>query len=137
MLTQRLIGPVGTVTARLELAGLANGQRAGLCCLGKPAAWLMVEQTAEMHRLRLEAGDKTTTGPVLAASQSAVWLRMTHAMDKAQFYYSVDGVIFTPIGEPYALTRWCWMGARPGLFSYNSTAPKGFVDVDWLRYDYQ
>ena len=137
VLTQRLIGPAGTVTARLELMGLADGQRTGLCCLGKPAAWLMIEQTAGTRRLRLEAGDRKSEGSVLAAGQSAVWLRMTHAEDKAHFYYSVDGVLFTPIGESYSLTRWCWMGARPGLFSYNPKAADGFVDVDWFRYEYQ
>ena len=136
MLLQRLIGVSGTITTRLELSGMADGQQAGLCCFGNPPAWLMVEQMSGQCHLRVD-GEIKSDGPKLDWRQTTLWLRMTHQDDKAQFAFSLDGMTFTPIGQPFTLTRWNWLGARPGLFSTNPDGSAGFVDVDWFHYDYR
>jgi beta-xylosidase len=55
--------------------------------------------------------------------------------DIANFYYSLDGKTWTPIGSQlkmeYSMPH--FMGYRFGLFNYATKNPGGFADFDWFR----
>jgi beta-xylosidase len=55
--------------------------------------------------------------------------------DLANFFYSLDGKIWTPIGSQlkmeYSMPH--FMGYRYGLFNYATKSPGGYVDFDWFR----
>ena len=55
--------------------------------------------------------------------------------DKAYFYYSLDGKMWTKIGKPlqmsYSLAH--FVGYRFALFNYSTKVADGFVDFDYFR----
>jgi beta-xylosidase len=55
--------------------------------------------------------------------------------DLANFFYSLDGKTWTPIGSQlkmeYSMPH--FMGYRYGLFNYATKTPGGYVDFDWFR----
>ena len=51
-----------------------------------------------------------------------------------QYYYSLNGNDFTPLGLPTQLTWGSYRGDRIGIFSYNTQQEKGFIDVDFVKY---
>ena len=53
-----------------------------------------------------------------------------------QFYYSLDGVTFIPIGDKYMLTWGSYRGDRIGIFTFNNAAEEGYIDIDWFHYDF-
>ncbi|MDQ0060763.1 beta-xylosidase [Paenibacillus harenae] len=59
-----------------------------------------------------------------------------NSIDLAYFYYSTDGVEWTPIGRPlqmrYTLDH--LIGYRIGLFNYATKQSGGYVDFDYFRY---
>ena len=121
------------VTARFDLAGMADGQEAGLSHFAKTFASLSIVQQGSARTLSANNNGTRTAGPEI--EQPAVWLRSTWAFDGAsQFSYSLDGKTFTPIGDPYQLTWGSYRGDRVGLFTVNSKVT-GWVDVDSFQYE--
>jgi beta-xylosidase len=120
------------VTMKLEIAGMADGQQAGLCHLAKAYATLGVSQAGNVRTLTFNDAGKVTNGPVLAGND--LWLRSTwNFAGDSQYSYSTDGTNFTRFGPIYRLTWSYYRGDRLGIFSYNNTADAGFVDVDWFH----
>jgi hypothetical protein len=65
-----------------------------------------------------------------------VWLRSTWDFDGvSQFAYSLDGKVFHEVGLPYRLAWGAYRGDRVGLFTFNDSGVKGYVDMD--GFDYQ
>jgi hypothetical protein len=58
--------------------------------------------------------------------------------DEASFFYSLDGKVWKPIGQPlkmfYDIPH--FMGYRFGLFNYATKNTGGYVDFDWFRIKY-
>ncbi|MFC8672605.1 family 43 glycosylhydrolase [Streptomyces griseorubiginosus] len=133
-LTQRVLRTAGggTVTVRLELAGLADGQHTGLCHYAATYAGLGVRRSGSTTALAYNAGGTLTNGPVV--TQNAVWLRTTWDVNGvSQFSYSLDGSAFTSFGGTYQLTWGGYRGDRIGLYTYNPNNT-GYVDVDSVQY---
>ncbi|WP_309111273.1 family 43 glycosylhydrolase [Saccharothrix sp.] len=133
-LTQRVLRTAGgaTVTVRLELAGLADGQHAGLCHYAATYAGLGVRRSGSATTLAHNVGGSVTSGPVI--TQNAVWLRTSWDVNGvSRFSYSVDGSTFTPFGETYQLTWGGYRGDRVGIYTYNPNGT-GYVDVDSVQY---
>ena len=132
-LTQRVLRTAGgaTVTVRLELAGLADGQHAGLCHYAATYAGLGVRRSGSTTTLAHNSGGTLTYGP--AITQNAVWLRTTWDVNGvSQFSYSLDGSSFTAFGGSYQLTWGGYRGDRVGLYTYNPNNT-GYVDVDSVQ----
>ncbi|MFF5364456.1 family 43 glycosylhydrolase [Streptomyces scabiei] len=133
-LTQRVLRTAGggTVTVRLELAGLADGQHAGLCHFAATYAGLGVRRSGTATTIAHNAGGTVTDGP--AVTQDAVWLRTTWDVNGvSRFSYSLDGSTFTAFGGTYQLTWGGYRGDRIGLYTYNPNGT-GYVDVDSVQY---
>jgi beta-xylosidase len=133
-LTQRVLRTAGgaTVTVRFELAGLADGQHAGLCHYAATYAGLGVRRSGSTTTIAYNAGGTLTYGPVI--TQGAVWLRTAWDVNGvSQFSYSLDGSAFTSFGGTYQLTWGGYRGDRVGLYTYNPNGT-GYVDVDSVQY---
>jgi len=55
---------------------------------------------------------------------------------KSNFTYSTDGRHFKPIGETYQLRWGSYRGDRLAIYSFNDLQDAGFIDVDYLHYQY-
>ncbi len=135
-LTQRALRTdANEVTIKLELAGMADGQEAGLCHLARSPSTLGVSQNGTVRTLTFTDAGRSTTGPVLTAG--SVWLRSTWGFDGvSQYAYSLDGKTFANFGTPYRLTWGYYRGDRLGIYSYNNKADAGYVDVDFFHYTF-
>jgi beta-xylosidase len=133
-LTQRAIGPLSSPTVALDLAGLADGDTAGLALLNLPYATLGVEKNKDGQALVLydQARGQSTR---VALDTGRIWLRADcdFLAEQARFSYSVDGKTFVPIGQPFTMVfqLTTFQGVRYGLFAYNRSGTEGgHVDFD-------
>lgn len=132
-LTQVHHGSASQTTARVEIAGMRDGQRAGLGMLQVQPSWIGVVQDAGQRYLTYAFAGTETRGPVIAGG--SVQLR-THVDNQLiRHSYSLDdGKSFVPFGGEAKLRFSWWKGSRPALFTFNtSAADHGHVDVDWLH----
>jgi len=135
-LTQRCLRTsVNDVIVKLDLSGMADGQKAGLCHYAREYSALGVTQKGTTRRIEYKNNGEKTTGPVL--TNNSLWLKSTWGLDgKSQYSYSLDGKSYTNFGGPYQLAWGFYRGDRIGIYSYNNKADKGYVDVDFFRYSY-
>ncbi|MET7517974.1 family 43 glycosylhydrolase [Streptomyces sp. NPDC005480] len=133
-LTQRVLRTTGgaTVTVRLELAGLTDGQHAGLCHYAATYAGLGARRSGTTTTLAHNVDGSLTYGPVV--TQNSVWLRTTWDVNGVnRFSYSFDGNTFTAFGGIYQLSWGGYRGDRVGLYTYNPNGT-GYVDIDEVQY---
>lgn len=126
--------PDNSVTVKLDLRGMKDGQHAGLAHVGGGYAGIGVGQADGARRI--EFRDAAGVMQAAALFGTALWLR-SHwgSAGVADFSYSADGTRFVALGRPYQMRRASYRGDRIGLFSYRDTAEGGgHVDVDWFRY---
>jgi hypothetical protein len=132
-LTQRTLRTLRcTATVKLDLAGLADGQHAGLSHYAATYAGLGVARAGTTNTITLNVNGTLTTGAQI--TQATVWIRSTWDVNGvSQFSYSLDGLTFTNVGSTYQMTWGGYRGDRIGIFTYN---PKGtgYVDVDSFEY---
>jgi polygalacturonase/beta-xylosidase len=135
-LTQRCLRTAANeVIAALDLSGLADGQRAGLCHFAKTYSALGVEQDGAVRRLVAVNNGVTAAGPILPGER--LWLRSVWGLDgQSRYSFSLDGQTFTEFGPTYPLAWGNYRGDRLGLYSYNPRGDAGYVDVDYFHYDY-
>ena len=152
-LTQILHGPSTTITTRMLVGDMSDGQRAGLGVLQVQPNWIGVVQTAGVRRITWCSAGAQIAGPVvppffgvrvrnLGGSQvetamndvSSVLLRLSIADEQVSYEYSIDGgEAFVPLGQKVKLRFSWWKGARPALFSFNLDADTGTAGFDWVH----
>jgi beta-xylosidase len=140
-LTQRTIGPVCTGYTAIDVSKMKDGDFAGLCLLQKNYGQAGVKMEGKNKVLVMV--NASTGTPEEAAriplSQNTVYLKaecdFTDKKDTANFYYSLDGKSWLPLGTPlkmvYTLPH--FVGYRFGLFNYATKKAGGFVDFDYFR----
>jgi len=123
------------VVVKVDLQRMADGQRAGLCHFANSSSAIGVYQEGSHRTLEFRLKDKFEAGPEL--KNGNLWLKSTWGLDgKNQFFYSTDGISFTPFGTPYQLAWGNYRGDRIGIYSFNDKSEAGYLDVDFLRYSY-
>ena len=83
----------------------------------------------------------------MALKQQKIWLRIDadfrpkghgRGTDTANFFYSLDGEVWTQIGtNDYRLNfdwRRFFMGTKFGIFNYATKKKGGYVDIDEFNY---
>ena len=138
-LTQILQGPRTTISTRIDVRNMAEGQRGGLAMFGVRPSWIGVVRSGGHNRVTLAAEGVETAGPEL--TRRTVELRVEVGPDQTALYaFSLDdGRTFQRWGDPIPLARFSWWkGSRPSLFSFirpprEGAAPQGWIDVDWFR----
>src|SRR5580692_9763668 len=107
-LTQILQGPAETVTARLDISHLLDGQRAGLVLFGVRPAWIGVVRESGSSYLTYAAAGVETRGPMLTGT--VIDLRAQVSPDQSvRFAYATDpDGPFQEFGPATALSRFSW-----------------------------
>ena len=139
LLAQRLLGRRSNVmTAKVDLAGMAAGQEAGLHLSAAELHAVAVRRNdsgeARLYfRSETKAGVQLQEGPALR--QTELWLQARVEDGLATFFHSTDGTDFRPIGGP---VRLFFAGFTPTMVGFYSMHPaeRGHLDVDWFTYDY-
>ena len=158
-LTQRTKAPGCAFTVNLECGGMADGDFAGLCVFLEKYGQIGIRQRNGKKSvvMRRRAGETAPyelqrKGDLAALEEwytiketeapfdgESVWLRIVFRFDSwgsqeetAEFFYSLDGERFSPLGEKldllYSLS--IFVGARIGIFSYNEgQGGAGFSDL--------
>jgi beta-xylosidase len=135
-LTQRIFRTSSNeVVIKLDLSGMADGQKCGLCHFSRSHSCLGATQQGGKRLLEYESNGKITPGPLLAGND--LWLRSTWGQDGlSHFSYSLDGRTFAAFGDPYQFAWGYYRGDRIGIYSFNDNGTAGYVDVDFFRYIY-
>ena len=140
-LTQRTIGPECSGSTLIDVSHMKEGDIAGLALLQKKYGIVGVRfsngaRSVVMINAQSGAPVEVESIPL---NQKRVYLKaecdFTDLTDVANFYYSLDGNTWNPIGNQlkmeYSMPH--FMGYRYGLFNYATSEPGGYVDFDWFR----
>ena len=145
-LTQRTYGPTCSGNVALEIAGMKNGDVAGLAAFQQRYGYVGVKMengTKYLVMTKTESDSDPNGTEVervaLDNGVSRVYLRVdfdyTQRKDQATFFYSLDGAAWTQIGNTLqmAYTMPHFMGYRFGLFNYATQTTGGYVDFDYFH----
>lgn len=140
-LTQRTIGPESTGSTSLDISKMKEGDFAGLSLLQKEfgLVGVKIENGAKKIVMISAAGDVVKEIESVPLNQNNIYFKaecnFRDKIDKANFFYSLDGKSWKRIGEtinmPYTLPH--FMGYRFGLFNYATKQVGGYVDFDYFR----
>jgi beta-xylosidase len=123
------------VVLKINITGMANGQKAGLCHYSKDYAMLGISQTGNVRNLEFNTPKGIKSGPEITGSW--LWIKSTWGLDGlAKFYFSTDGKTYTPLGDTYQLGWGFYRGNRIGIYSYNNLTENGFIDIEDFTYNY-
>jgi len=140
-LTQRTFGPQSFGSTFMDVSKMKEGDVAGLTLLQRKFGIVGVKfanGTKSIVMINAQTG-KQVEAEVVPLTQKTVYLKaecdFRNKTDIANFFYSLDGKIWKPIGTPlkmeYSMPH--FMGYRFGLFNYSAKTPGGYVDFDWFR----
>ena len=132
--SQKLMGYEGSYTTCLDCSSMAEGQCAGLACMGRNNDLVgdLVENGT--RHIALEDGDGRRIISTLDSDK--VWLRLKFDsnLNIFIFFYSIDGETFLPAGQIFTAWFGFWKGARPALFSFNTVDSSGTAFFDDFIY---
>jgi beta-xylosidase len=136
-LTQRAFRTASNVAViKLDLSGMKDGVKAGLCHFSKSHAALGVSQKDNVRSIEYRNNGVVTPGP--AISGNTLWLKSTWGLDgKSRFSYSFNGGSFVEFGAPYQAAWGYYRGDRIGIYAFNDAADSGYIDVDYFHYDFK
>ncbi|MGQ7946602.1 glycoside hydrolase family 43 protein [Flavobacterium sp. WC2509] len=136
-LTQRVLRTsLNEVIVKLDLSGMADGQKAGLTHFGSPN-YSTIGVSFEDGVKKIEFAVKGEFKEELKLESNQIWLKSSWSLDGVSKYeYSTDGKIFIPFGEAYQLKWGAYRGDRIGVYCYNDMNEKGFIDVDYFNYEF-
>lgn len=136
------------------------GERTGLLVMGLDYAGLILENTADGVTLsqveckKADKGKPETVVASVAAPAQTLYLRAIFSdtgrkilksegsadmIVEVNFFYSLDGVSYSPLGTTFTLREGKWIGAKIGTFCtrpYIKSNDGGWVDVDWWRVEW-
>ena len=133
-LSQKLMGFMGSYTTTLDCSSMAEGQFAGLACMGGKNTCFGVMATAEGKFIYMEDEDGLRTVAPLESDKVWIRLKFDSNVNIFTFVYSTDGVEYLPSGELFMAKFGHWKGARPALFSYNTESDAGTAYFDDFIY---
>jgi beta-xylosidase len=140
-LTQRTIGPVCSGSTSIEVSDMKEGDFAGLTLLQRKFGQVgvkFINGTKSIVMVNAQSGKPVEVQSV-PLKQKTAFLKaecdFREKADVANFYYSLDGKTWIPIGSQlkmeYSMPH--FMGYRYGLFNYATKTAGGFVDFDWFH----
>jgi beta-xylosidase len=140
-LTQRTIGPVCAGSVALDISHMKDGDFAGLGLLQKNYGLVGVKINGANTLIVMvnASGGKPQQVQSLPLNQKTIYFKaecdFTDKKDMADFYYSLDGKMWSPIATPLkmAYTIPQFMGYRFALFNYATKTPGGYADFDYFH----
>ena len=154
LLLQKLPAPTFTSTAKVRFASKEEGQYGGVILMGMDYQALVVSRRGDRFDLVLKTCHNADQGgversdvlatlrptekdtiPYSPAIYLDIYLQMRVRDGLCQMAYSLDGKRFKEAGEPFAMRKGKWIGAKMGLVSEraNLTGNRGWIDADWWR----
>lgn len=140
-LTQRMFGPASTGVVKLDVAGLKDGDTAGLAAFQDQYGFVGVNRSSDRNYVVMvnNNGKNHTEVARVPLDQNTVYLRVQgnfrNQADTATFAYSLDGNSWTAIGNTlrmsYELTH--FMGYRFALFNFARQSSGGYADFDYFH----
>lgn len=141
-LTQRTFGPVSSASISMDVAGMKDGDFAGLCAFQRKYGQVGVKCADGKKSIVMISAqnDIPTVIESLPLSGNTLYVKVEcdyrDRADKAYFYYSMDGKKWTLIGDvikmQYTLMEH-FMGYRFGVYNYATKNNGGFVDFDYFH----
>ena len=140
-LTQRTFGPQCAGVTALDVAGLVDGDCAGLALLQKNYGWVGVKAEGGAKSVVVVSAESGIPVEVqrVPLAQGVVWLRaecdFRNRADQASFFYSLDGATWIALGGTLKMTYTLphFMGYRFGLFNFATRSPGGHAEFDFFR----
>ena len=140
-LTQRTFGPESSATTMIDVSHMKDGDLAGLTVFQKKYGLVGVKATGDGRSIVMISARSNKPEEIasIPLTQRTVFLKIDcdfkDRIDKAYFYYSLNGKDWSAIGEPlhmvYDIPH--FMGYRFGLFNFATKTVGGFVDFDFFR----
>ncbi len=158
-LTQRMEGPTCSGSITLDISKMKDGDCAGFSAFngdsgvltikkdGKKLTLVMSEQNVQLtdrEKAVKEVNEKEIERVELNPKTKYIYLRIDGDFqprhgDAANFFYSLDGQTWQPIGtKGYRMNfdyRRFFMGSKFAIFCYATKKAGGYIDVD--RFDYK
>jgi beta-xylosidase len=142
-LTQRTVGPVCAGSTLLDVSRMKDGDFAGLALLQKNYGLVGIKANSSSKSVVMI--NATSGKPEEAASmplaQNIVYLKaecdFTDKKDIANFFFSLDGKTWKPIGTQLKMTYTLphFMGYRFALFNFATKNSGGSADFDFFYID--
>jgi beta-xylosidase len=119
-----------------------DGEEAGMIVMGRDYQYISLKRSDEKLLLRVvrcreaDRGYPEETIFNDEANTGEIFFRVK--VDKGAlctFSYSIDGTVFTNVGEPFVAREGVWIGAKIGFFALRKgfINDAGFADLDWYR----
>lgn len=126
MLTQKVMGYKSLVTVKIDASKIGNAY-AGLLSIGKEFRGIGLCKEG----LYLE--DNGIRKVVVSGKFRELFLRqkIDCRNNIFQFFYSINGKDFIPVGDIFSMKEYYWKGVRTGLYCYGE---KGMAQFDWFHY---
>jgi len=137
MFTQKVMGYAGVVTTEIDIRKLAEGQRAGLFCLGNLFNGIGILRENGQHYLYLENNGYVEKVQLLTGKRIFLRVTLDDLNNQHQRAFSFNSKSFTTCGQAYALKIGSWKGIRVGVYSYNILSDGGIAFFNNFRYDFQ
>ena len=136
-ITQRSMRtPSSIVTVKMDIDNMADGQCAGLTHFSTASySTIGIRQQNGKKYLTYDIDGKDSV--MMAETNKSVWLQSRWDVNGINRYsYSFDGKTFTPLNMSSQLKWGSYRGDRIGIYNYNTTSEKSFVDIDSFRYSF-
>ncbi len=133
-LTQRSFRTLRSeVILKMDLSGMADGQKCGLCHFSKSYSFIGVHQLAGIKRIEYNNNGELLEGEIL--DKPYIWLKSEWGLEGNSVYsYSIDGENYISFGGVYSLEWGNYRGDRIGIFCFNNEQERGRVDIDYFHY---
>jgi beta-xylosidase len=140
-LTQRTIGPVCTGATSLDISNMKDGDFAGLALLQKNYGIVGVKIEGKVKSIVMinTGSGQPEQVQAIPVNQQTLFFKaacdFTNKRDTANFFYSLDGKSWKPIGTPLKMSYTIpqFIGYRFTLFNYATKNIGGYADFDYFR----
>lgn len=135
------------VTTKIDLSGMVDGQNAGMAHFNGGVNYALCGVIKDSMGIRMvyEKNKRKIYGPLLSLNTRTLYVRSVSGFEERNsnqqytteaqhFLYSMDGKKFVPFGEEYRMGTANFRGNMIGIYTYNNTMEKGYIDIDWFDY---
>jgi beta-xylosidase len=131
------------VTTKLQFSPNIEGDKISLIVWGHDYSYLNLVKKADGLWLNqafcadANKGNAETNKDLIKIDNPTIWLQViVEKGGMCTFAYSLDGTIFTYIGDSFKAKEGHWIGSKVGLFCFRSSLKgndAGFADIDYFR----
>jgi beta-xylosidase len=131
------MGVTGEGVTEMDLSGITDGQKAGLCSMGGKLTNLIgvLKRNGQLYIFN-ESNGKISAEKTISTKKIFLKVQLDIKGDKNQFFYSTDNKTFSGFGEKFSTAAGYWKGTRIGLFSFNELNNNGSAAFNWFTYLY-